>query len=326
MAIAAEKGMPLAPAIAAFASQYRGATRRRLVQLAMSLNAGTSLSESLSNLPRLLSRDAVLLARVGEETGSLPKALRAGAAARATFLPGLTSIATRLAYVLLVLLVMQGIVGFVLYFIMPKLESIFYDFGMKLPDTTILVLEVSHYIISWGPLVGLFILAEIILLIFLPFKIQGWSSLEVPYLDRIFRRRHTALILRALSLVVDAGKPIEHGLESLVRNYPTRWVRRRLSHVQEDVRQGQDWCTSLWRHGLIRDTDGGLLASARTSGNLAWAMRELADTSDRRQLVRLLAAIQLLSPLVIVSLGLLVLVLAVAYFSPLVDLINRLSE
>jgi protein transport protein HofC len=76
---------------------------------------------------------------------------------------------------------------------------------------------------------------------------------------------------------------------------------------------------------LIRSADGSLLASARTTGNLAWAMRELADTSDRRLLVRLQAAIQLLFPVVVVSMGVLVLFLALAYFGPLVELIDRMS-
>jgi protein transport protein HofC len=325
MAIAAEHGMPLAPAIAALAGQYRRRTHRRLLRLASLLNSGRSLSESLSAVPTLLSRDAVLMARIGEETGVLPRALRAAASARTSLLPDLTSIATRLNYVLFILIVMQSIVGFVMYFIMPKFEAIFYDFGLSLPAPTVLMIEGAYFVMDWAPPMGLFVLAEVVLLIFLPFKILGWWNFDVPFLDRIFRRRHTALILRALSLVVEAGKPIEHGVESLARNYPTRWVRRRLERVRADVQRGEDWCASLWRHGLIRGADGALLASARTTGNLAWAMRELADTSDRRLLVRLQAAIQLLFPVMVVSLGVLVLFLALAYFVPLVELINRLS-
>jgi len=325
MAIAAEKEMPLAPAVAAYASQYGRGTQRPMLRLAHMLNSGVSLSESLMTAPGLLSQDAVLLARVGEQAGGLPKALRAGATARASSLPILTAIASRITYVLALLTAMQAIMGFLLYFILPKLESIFKDFGISLPTPTLLVIQATHTLMAGSPIVLLLILAQIVLMILLPFKIMSWWNFQITLLDRLFRRRHTALILRALSLVVGEGRPIALGLECLARNYPTRWVRHRLIEVEEDVRRGEDWCMSLWRHGLIRSADGALLSSAQTTGNLAWAMRELADTSDRRSFIHFQAIVQMLFPLVILALGFMVLLVAVAYFLPLIRLIERLG-
>ena len=60
-------------------------------------------------------------------------------------------------------------------------------------------------------------------------------------------------------------------------------------------------------------------------GNLAWAMRELAETGERRLAYRFQAVIQTLFPLVVVGLGLVVFFLAVAFFAPLVELIRRLA-
>ena len=104
LAIAAERGMPLAPAVAAFADQYRGFRQRRIMHMAARLNWGAPLPDALEGARSLVTRDAILLAWVGQAAGLLPKALRKAADSRSSQLPLWTSIATRLAYILLVML------------------------------------------------------------------------------------------------------------------------------------------------------------------------------------------------------------------------------
>ena len=133
LAIAVERNMPLAPTLASFADQFRGAYRRRIMNLAAQLNWGTPLPEALEKVHRVVSRDAILMAYVGQETGRLPQALRTTASARSSQLPIWTAIASRFAYLLGLLLAIQAICGFLLYFIVPKFEAIFKDFGVSLP-------------------------------------------------------------------------------------------------------------------------------------------------------------------------------------------------
>jgi type II secretory pathway component PulF len=132
-------------------------------------------------------------------------------------------------------------------------------------------------------------------------------------------------MLRSLSLVVETGKPIEVGLSALASHYPTWWVRRKLIKADEAVRHGEPWIDALWHQGLIRTRDAEVLVSASEVGNLPWAMRELAETGERRLAFRFQAFVQTLFPLVVVGIGLLVFFLAIAFFAPLVELIRRLA-
>ena len=56
---------------------------------------------------------------------------------RSNQLPIWTAITARLSYILGLLLAMQIITGFIMYFIMPKFEAIFKDFNVSLPQVTI---------------------------------------------------------------------------------------------------------------------------------------------------------------------------------------------
>ena len=116
------------------------------MDLAARINWGTSLPEALERSRKLVSRDAVLLAWVGQAAGTLPQALRMAATTRSNQLPIWTAITARLSYILGLLLAMQIITCFILYFIMPKFEAIFKDFGMSLPQITILVIDVVAFL------------------------------------------------------------------------------------------------------------------------------------------------------------------------------------
>ena len=125
--------------------------------------------------------------------------------------------------------------------------------------------------------------------------------------------------------VAEAQKLLLQALKTLAESYPTIWVRERLAGVYLAAEQGHDWIDALHRFGLIRRTDVALLESARRAGNLPWALRELADSSSRRLQYRLQAFGQVLLTLALLGVGVFIGFIAVAYFYPLVRLIEGLT-
>ena len=196
----------------------------------------------------------------------------------------------------------------------------------RCPPVTVAVIDVSHFVFAYGFITFWIPLIELALLLFLPLSFLAWGNFNVPLFDRLLGRRHTALVLRSLGLVVDGGKPIALGVSTLAHHYPTRWVRRRLERVESDIGHGADWIESLHRHRLIRVADAEVLASAAEVGNLSWALFELAESADRRLATRFQMVVQTLFPLVVVMLGMAVFILAMAYFVPLVQLITELTN
>jgi type II secretory pathway component PulF len=326
LAIAAERGMPLVPAIAALADQYRGRTRLRILSLAADLNSGTPPPAALDRAGMLASRDVVMLAWVGNESGNLPKALKMASATRSAQLPIWTAIAARLSYIIGVIIAVQVISGFVFYYVLPRLESIYNDFRITLPRVTVFTIEVSHLIVKYGYFTAWLPLLELGLLIFLPLSFLGWGNYHIPVFDRLLGRRHTALVLRSLALWVEGGKPLARGLAVVASHYPTEWIRRRLLEAHNEVQHGADWIEALWRWRVIRASDADVLHSAAAVGNLPWALLELAETIERRLATRAHAIVQTLFPLAVIALGAVVFTLAVAYFVPIVRLISELSN
>jgi type II secretory pathway component PulF len=160
----------------------------------------------------------------------------------------------------------------------------------------------------------------------LPLSLLGWGNVHIPLFDRVLGRRHTALVLRSLSLAVEGTKPIAVGLETLAEHYPTAWMRRRLAHVRDDLRAGADWIESLRHRGVLRASDAEVIKSAGAVGNLSWALAELAESIERRLAARANMVVQTFFPVAVIMLGGVVFLLAVAYFIPLVKLITELAN
>jgi protein transport protein HofC len=344
LTVAARRRMPLGPGIEAFAALCSGRYRARALFLAQMLDSGVALPQALRRVPGVLPADAAFLASVGYESGALADALGDAANARTNRQPYRRALVVRLIYLAGVLFVIQTVTGFLLYFIAPKLEAIIADFGTGLPEITRLLIVASHSPFAFGGWILLYLL-EFALLIYLPLayvgvldggSLEGRRFTRLSYLFylgdvvltpiRLFRRRHTAAILRALATCVSGDRPLSAGMATLAREYPRPSIRYRLTRAWKAVERGDDWREALRSNGLINQADAAVLDAAQRVGNLPWALRSLADGIERRLGYRLMALIQGLFPLVIIALGVLVGLIVVGYFMPLITLINALSE
>ena len=323
LALAADRDRPLGPAVTALADQSSGTEKARLLRVAECLDHGLTLPDALEFVPRSVPAAARLLARVGHDSGTLPEALHDAASARSARPASWLNFGARVGYLCLIFLCLQTITGYVLYFVIPRFEAICRDFGFGLPDAT-------RFVIRWGQWLGQryllpgFAVVEGLVLLYIPFAFSGFAELTVPFIDGLFLRRHAVLILRCLAMVVEGERPIGAGLHTLARWYPTAWVRERLAGVAIATDQGLDWIDALRRFALISRTDVALLESARRAGNLPWALRELAEGSARRLGYRLQAIGQVMMTLALLALGGFVAFVAIAFFYPLVNLIERL--
>jgi len=323
LSVAANRQIPLAPGVEAYSLENRGIFQERTHSLAALLVRGQSLSEAIGRVPRVVPWDAPLLIRVGEQTGRLAQGLQEAAESRSKRHHTLRDVFGRIGYLLSVLAVTQGIIGFNLYFIIPKFEAIFRDFSVDLPVATVGLIRASRYLVDNFLMI---FLAQLALFVFLALALARGGPQAVPIFGRLFRLRHKSLILRTLALVVDAGQPLDRGFDEMTRSYPSKRIRKKIKKATALIRSGVSWTDALGFVRLILASDGDVLDAAARAGNLPWALRALAETGERRFAYRLQIGSHLLFLFAMIFMGLLVLFNVVALFTPLVTLIERLSE
>lgn len=323
LALASSRDRPLSTAVRALAGESPGGQRVRLRNLAGCLELGMSLPDALEFVPGTASPASRLIVRVGHDSGRLAEALADASAGRSADPPGWRTFGIKVAYLCFVALAIQWTGGFILYFVTPKFEAILRDFQVAMPPMTLWVIRASQSL-SQGYTLPILATIEGLLLVYLIFAFVGFGNLDVPFLDRAFARRHAILILRSLGLVVAGDRPIGLGLKILSLWYPTGWVRERLEGASLATSHGHDWIEALRHFALIGRSDAAVLDAARRTGNLPWALNELAEGSARRLGYRLQAIGQVALTAVLLTLGAAVALLCVAYFLPLITMIEAL--
>jgi type II secretory pathway component PulF len=325
LAISVEKKIPLVPTITAFAEGHSMPIASKARKLAKLLDSGVPLPDALEHVPDVLPARTLPIIRAGYHSGALAKSLRQAVSSRDLLTNVGNSLSARLLYIVLVTSFAISVISFLMLKIIPSYEKIFKDFGTNLPALTTTLIGVSHLAVeAWYLFIPLYLLLIWLLFLLVSFNL-GWSVHYFPGMARLLRRRHAAAILDSLAFAAEGQQPLDNSILSLAATYPQPAIRRKLCYVGVDVHSGADWCESLFRHGLIKQTDEAVLKAAQRVGNLPWAMRELADGNRRRLAYKLNALVQLAYPSIILCLGAIVLFIVTSLFMPLIVLITRLA-
>jgi type IV pilus assembly protein PilC len=328
LATTVKNNRDLADSLRYYAQGSAGWRSRQLKRLASRIEDGTPLSE-IAVPQGLLSYSATIQVQAGIQTGRLFEALQS-AAIRETKEHADDALASKtqmvLLYPLVIFLAASGFVGFIMYFIVPKLKKIFDDFGTELPTMTRMLIDASDKVINYWllfspvfyvPLTGLVIVAMA--------EFFGWRAVARWTVGYVVARPHTADLLRYLSVTIESKLPIDRALEGIQTAAIPYLLRERISRIRLEVEYGGNIWELLAKHGFLRRAEVNLLESAQAVGNLPWTLNSLAASIERRSIHRLRALTELMGPLVIVLMGLGGAFLICALFVPLTKLINDLS-
>ncbi|MCA9121831.1 MAG: type II secretion system F family protein [Planctomycetaceae bacterium] len=325
LAAAAERGIPLEQAARAYSMERSDELGIRAARLASLLEGGTPLSLALADARVRLPLDALVAVRVGIETGDLGQALSTVGKHDDDADTLLRSIFEKVFYLGVVANVLLIILTFIMLKIVPVYAKMFEEFELDLPAMTqLLVYLADRFINYWFFLFPLIMWLPMFLVVGMLHYI-GWLPRNLPLINWFALRLDGGLVLRCLALSVKQQRPLTEMIWLLARLYPKSSVRKRLLRAGHDLNNGQHWCTALRQAKLIRSSDLAILTAAERSGNLEWALEEMADSSIRRLAYRLRLALNVLFPAVLFVFGLFIAFVVISLFMPLVSLIQGLS-
>jgi type II secretory pathway component PulF len=328
LSIASRSGRPLGPEVWHHMDRVQGPAQKRLKLLAALLGDGEPLDLALQR-SRVLPRNGSMEIQAALDAGQLPDALKAAAARETQRFaqgPDVTE-SFSISYFAVIVDVMVFIVGFLMYYIIPKFKKIFEDFGTELPHLTISLIRVSDALVNYG-LVSITLLLPLSVLAFwadIHARFYGWRSLLERTLGSFWPRLRVADVLRGLAWGIRGERPIAESFAAMTLGKADSHMRQQLRALAEQVRSGVNPWDALLSRGWITSTEAEALHRGEEVGNLPWVLEALADADEKRWEIRLELAVQWLRPILIFIIGLVVAYITIAFFLPLVKLVNDLS-
>ncbi|MGH2436342.1 MAG: type II secretion system F family protein [bacterium] len=325
-------GLPIVMALRVLEEQ---ATNRRLRETIGSVRAGIerggSLSSEIAKHPQAFFEFYVNTVRAGEISGVLDVSLDYLADYLERELDLVQRVRTAATYPLLVLVFTLVIAAAAIVFIVPMFVQIFRSFKVALPLITILMLRVSEAVRALWWLVVLAIIVSVAGMIALRGTRGGQRvidsfMLRLPILGSIVKKLAFARFGRSMAVVIRSGVPMLEGLAAVANALGNRVIGDAIAVARERMRQGRTMADSLSRSPLIPPMVVQMVRVGEETGAMEDVLNKVAEFYEREvdNTVKRFASV--VEPLLIVAVGGVVGLVALAVLLPIWTLIARLPR
>lgn len=319
-------GTPVVDALQALEEQSRDPVWKSIVSdVRTRVEEGSPLSEALSAHPRHFDTICRSLVRAGESGGKLDLMLNRLAELTRKQHKIRQGLVGSMVYPCLLIGVSVVVLLVMMLFVMPRFSGLFKTLDMPLPPTTKALMGLSEFLVSyWYAVFGLAGAAVTGLVLYL--RTEGGVRathtflLRAPALGRLTRSLATARFARVMGLLLDSRVPMLEALE-LTRQATTNFhYIALLTRAQEVLTRGDSLSVAIGGGGLIDPAVCQAVRNGERSGQLGPVLSSMADFLDEENDVLIKSVTGLVEPLILITLGIIVGLVATSMFLPLFDL------
>lgn len=292
------------------------------------IQAGTSFSEAAGSWKKIFPNTALLLIRIGEETGSLDRTMLDASRYVAKMARIRKDFKNALSYPTFMLIAILLAAIFWLMFVVPMMLDLLNSMQQELPPLTRGVIALSEFIQTYiGHLfVGmlLFILAFRRAMDHLPFRrTVHWVMLHIPIIKTVITGFNLAVLTENLSLLLNAGLDIMKSLEVLSRSIANEIFKEKLESVKTDLLRGIGIHTAFREAKVFPPFVVRMIGVGELSGTLPEQLNSIAEEYEGRfdDVIRGIG--KSIQPIALVFGGAVFIILLIAMFMPLYGMSGR---
>ena len=282
-----------------------------LQELRDRVRSGHPLSQALSEHPKQFDRLFINMVRAGEASGTLGPVLERISEFQERSAELRSSVQSALLYPVVLVAVAIVAVMTMIFFVVPKFETTFRQFGKALPPATENLLAISHWFREdgWMLLIGaaaLFILIRGRLRT--PVGRLNWDrrKLTLPILGDLFAKIEVARLARTLGTLLGNGVSLLPALTIVKDTVDNRALANSLEGVLVRLKAGQGFARPLMETGLYPKLAVHMVAVGEETGKLDSMLLKVAEVYDVEVNTTLKRALGLLEPVLILTLAVVV--------------------
>jgi len=326
-----DAGLPVLRSLRILEGQSKpGPLKSSLIGVIEDIESGSTLSEAMSKQPKAFDNLYVNMVKAGEASGALEIILQRLAEFKERAQTLKRKVKGAMIYPCAVITVATLIVGFIMYYIIPKFKKIFADFGTELPAITEMLITISDWVVNYFYLIpaipfALWLFVKIVRKNKTGAYVVDKISLKIPLLGSILSKSTVARTCRTLGTLIASGVPI---LEAIIIARDTAGnavFARAFDQIYSAIREGESMAVPLRETRICDDMVVNMVDVGEETGALDNMLYKVADTYDEEVSILVDALISLLEPLMVVILVVIVGFIVIALFMPLIKLLNDLS-
>jgi type IV pilus assembly protein PilC len=329
-----DAGLPILRSLRILEEQQKAGNFKRIVgYVADDIEGGSTLSEAFAKYPRAFDRLFINMVAAGEAGGVLDLILAriADFKEKAMRLKG--RVKGAMIYPIVVMTAAFGIVMGLMTFVIPTFEGVLKEMvGGKLNPVTTTVLNISHWIAyeyGWAILSAVPVGVVIILRLLrktLPGRMAlDTITLKMPIIGQLSSKISITRWTRTLGTLISAGVPILDAINVTRETAGNEVYAKMLANVHNSIRQGDTFAGPLKASKTVDLLVANMVAVGEETGDLDKMLLKVADQYDEQVDVLVGGLMSMLEPIIILVLGSTVMVIVLAVFLPMIQVITSLS-
>lgn len=291
-------------------------------ELRRQIMAGSTFADTIAKYPKVFGQIYIGLVKAGEDSGELEKTLerllellKKEAAIRA-------KVIGTLMYPAFVVVLAMFIVTVMLVFVFPAFKDMFDAQQAKLPWITATLMSLGEFLKVYWILIpiifGTVIFGTTFLLKWEPSKrIIDNFVLKIPVLTDLIQFANFSNFIAVMQVAYDAGVPIVDCLYLSNLTLTNFTLRDKISSATNKVQQGQHLSMALKSSSVMPKMILFMIATGEQSGRLGDMLLQATIFIDKKLETIIDLMTRMVEPLMLLFIGSIVLVLALALYLPL---------
>jgi type IV pilus assembly protein PilC len=301
-----------------------------ILQTRGDVEAGASLADAMKKYPRTFDPLFTNMIAAGEAGGILDTILKRLATyiEKAVKLAG--QVKSAMIYPVAVIVIAGGVVGVILWKVIPTFAQLFAGLGADLPLPTRVVISLSNNLVRFFP----FILVGAVA--------AGWGLksyyatengrrvvdrliLRMPILGDIMRKIAVARFCRTLATLISSGVPILDGLDITAKTSGNAIIEDAIMTTRKSIERGETIAAPLKETAVFPPMVVQMIGVGEATGALDTMLAKIADFYEEEVDTAVAGLLTLLEPIMIAVLGIIVGGIVIAMYLPIFDLISKLT-
>ena len=294
------------------------------------VSGGMPLSEAFSKHPKVFGEMYSALVAAGEESGKLTDAF-AHLVRHVTWEDALHSrIKKAVRYPAIVLVLITGMLGFMMGFVVPGIVEFLKSNGATLPPVTIALIATSDFVVNyWWVLIGtpIVIVASILGLRASSDKIRYAMAclvLRMPTIGPLTTKLSISRFAHFFAVMFQSGVPILQCLETAQRVVANPCLEESMKVVRQQVQNGEPLSAAMRNSGQFPSLVCRMVKIGEDSGNLGGVMDNVTKFYDKDVDEAIDAMIGMIEPAMTAISGIVMGWIVVGVMGPIYDSLSKM--
>ncbi len=330
LATSLESGIPIITAIQDFSEEIE---RKRFIfdSLVTMINSGMSFSAALERYPRSFPEIYINIVRAGEATGNLDKVLWD----LVRFMEWQEDVARQVKqasiYPTIVILLVIGVITLLMTVTLPRIVPILKSYNVELPWVTRLFISLSNWFQAYWWSIPLVI---VLFILFYRFTYKHtkagrnfWDTgkLKIPIFGALHRKIAFSRFSHYMATLYKAGIGLLQSLSIVEDVVGNSIIGEAISRVRERVMAGEKISEAMKSEEIFPKLVIRMMAVGEETGRVSVTLEKVSEYYDREVPAAIKRFFAFLEPAIIIFLGIVVVLLALAIFLPIYKLASAIG-